>query len=60
MINGNLLSQQWFDDIGRFKNGFVIVELNDKWNLIDINGKLGSQQWFDSFDDAYYYLMNFQ
>ena len=59
-VNGNLLSQQWFDDIGRFKNGFVIVELNDKWNLIDINGKLGSQQWFDSFDDAYYYLMNFQ
>ena len=59
-VNGKLVSQKWFDDIGNFKNGFALVELNDKWNFIDIYGKLVSQKWFDSFDEVYYYLMNFQ
>ena len=55
--NGNLLSQQWFDNIFSFnKNGIAQVELNRKWNLIDKNGKLLSKQWFDSYDDAYYFM----
>ena len=29
------------------EDGFAIVELNDKWNLIDTNGNLLSKQWFD-------------
>ena len=33
-LNGKLVSQKWFDDIGNFKNGFALVELNDKWNFI--------------------------
>ena len=46
--NGNLLSQQWFDNIYSFnKNGLAQVELNRKWNLIDKNGNLLSKQWFD-------------
>ena len=37
-----------FDNIHSFnKNGIVIVELNDKWNLIYTNGNLLSKQWFD-------------
>ena len=37
-----------FDNIDNFnKNGLAIVELNDKWNLIDTNGNLLSKQWFD-------------
>ena len=41
-----------FDDyIGDFENGIAIVELNDKWNLIDVNGKLISRQWFDGIHD---------
>ena len=38
-----------FDNIYSFnKNGIAIVELNNKWNLIDTNGKLVSQRWFDN------------
>ena len=41
-----------FDNIDNFnKNGLAIVELNDKWNLIDVNGKLISRQWFDNIHD---------
>ena len=59
--NGKLLSEQWFDYIYNFnKNGFAIVELKNKLNLIDTNGKLLSQQWFNSYDEAYDYLINFQ
>ena len=53
----------WFFWWGRRlfnEDGFALVELNDKWNLIDTNGKLVSQQWFDSFDNAYDYLLNLQ
>ena len=60
-VNGNFISQQWFDYVYNFnKNGFAIVILNKKYNFIDTNGKLVSQKWFDSFDEVYYYLMNFQ
>ncbi len=37
-----------FDNIDNFdKYGISIVELNDKWNLIDTNGNLLYKQWFD-------------
>ena len=59
--NGNLISQQWFDNIHGFNEydntygfneyGIVTVELNKKWNLIDVNGKLVSKQWFDWIGD---------
>ena len=49
-VNGNLLSQQWFDEIDDFNNGFAIVKLNNKWNFIDQNGKLLSKQWFNWID----------
>ena len=41
-----------YDEIGEFYDGYAVVELNDKWNLIDTQGKLLSQnQWFDDVDD---------
>ena len=47
-VNGNLLSQQWFDNISDFNEyGISIVVLNNKCNLIDTNCNLLSQQWFN-------------
>ena len=41
-----------FDDyIGDFENGFAIVVLNKKYNLIDTNCNLLSKQWFDYIDN---------
>lgn len=37
-----------FDWIKDFKEGFAIVNINDKLNFIDTEGRLLSQQWFDS------------
>ena len=37
-----------FDWIKDFKDGFAIVNINDKLNFIDTNGVLLSQQWFDT------------
>ena len=45
--NGQLVSNQWFDNAYGFYNGFSIVRLNDKYNLIGKNGQLLSNQWFD-------------
>ena len=37
-----------FDNIDNFdKNGLAKVELNNKWNFIDVNCNLLSKQWFD-------------
>jgi hypothetical protein len=49
--NGNLLINQWFDDVGEFRDGFVPVRLRRKWNYIDANGNLLSRQWFDDADN---------
>ena len=38
--NGQLLSNQWFDDVYSFDDGFADVKLNGKWNLIDAKGNL--------------------
>ena len=54
MINKTLIEEVKY--IAKL-NGFAIVELKNKLNLIDTNGKLLSQQWFNSYDEAYDYLM---
>lgn len=50
--NGGLLSpNQWFDVCNDFRDGFAGVELNGKWNLINMNGELvlkkPNSMWFD-------------
>lgn len=53
---GELLSKQWFDDMGHFKDGFAKAQLNDKWNFINTEGQILSKQWFDnvtSFNDGF-------
>ena len=41
-----------FDKIYSFNEyGISIVELNDKWNLIDTNGNFLSKQWFDEIEN---------
>ena len=45
--NAQLLSNQWFERVGRFSDGFAWVQLNDKYNFINTNGKFLSNQWFD-------------
>lgn len=45
--DGQLLSNQWFDEAWHFENGLVDVRLNNKWGLIKTNGKLFYNQWFD-------------
>ena len=42
-----LLSDQWFDYIGEFENGFAMVNLNEKCNFINTEGHILSDQWFD-------------
>lgn len=42
-----LVSDQWFDMIDYFKNGFAMVYENAKYNFIDTEGKLLSYTWFD-------------
>ena len=44
---GSLLSSQWFDRCGNFREGIAIVELGDKENYINKEGKLLSNKWFD-------------
>ena len=39
-----------FDYVGDFRNGFAIVILNNKHNLINQNGQLVSDEWFDWID----------
>ena len=45
-----LLSDQWFDWIDDFRNGFARVQLNEKENYIDTEGNLLSDQWFNRVD----------
>lgn len=45
--NGKLLSNEWFDWIDYFHDGFAFVKrAYDKYNYIDKNGKLLSNEWF--------------
>ena len=45
-----LVSDQWFDMIDYFKNGFAMVYENAKCNFIDTEGNLLSDIWFDWAD----------
>lgn len=53
-INSNreIISDLWFDEIGRFRGDFAKVKLNDKGdNFIKRNGELiSNNQWFDWSD----------
>ena len=45
-----------FDYVGDFRNGYAIVILNEKWNLINTNGDFIGDQWFDdvgNFSNGY-------
>ena len=44
---GNLLSEEWFDTVCSFIDGYASVSLDKRWNLIDEEGFLLSEQWFD-------------
>lgn len=46
-----LLSKAWFDEFGRFLNGFATVEMNNKINFINKDGEILSNQWFDNAGD---------
>ena len=50
--NGKLLSEQWFDWIDYFHEGFAIVRRKDYLNnFIDKQGKLLSEEWFSWVND---------
>lgn len=45
--NGKLLSNEWFEWIDYFHDGFAKVQrAYEKYNYIDKNGKLLSNEWF--------------
>ena len=49
--NGKQLSEQWFEWIGSFYNGFALVgRENHQYNYIDTKGKILSSEWFKWLD----------
>lgn len=47
-IDGELMSDQWFDNCWIFKDGFAKVHVDNKgWNFINTNGDLIFESWFD-------------
>ena len=53
---GQILSNQWFDDTYDFNEGFAKVRLNEQSNFINTEGQLLSQQWFEwvySFNEGF-------
>ena len=51
---GNIISNQWFDDCFPFYKGFARVRLNRKYNFIDYHGYFLSDTWFDSCGGDFY------
>ena len=49
--NGKLLSEQWFDWVDYFHEGFAIVREDYLMNFINKQGKLLSNEWFEYVDD---------
>ena len=46
--NGKLLSDEWFEWVDYFHDGFAKVQrAYDKYNYIDKNGKILSEEWFN-------------
>lgn len=53
-MNGDLISDQWWDNCYDFNNGYAKVWLKGKGcNHINTNGKLLSEQWWDWCGDFY-------
>ena len=52
-LEGQLLSEQWFDNARNFNEGVAAVKLNGKWNVINTEGQLLSEQWFDVIGNFY-------
>ena len=58
--NNNLLSDKWFDFAYRFENGYAVVTINSRENLLRSDGSLvwdkPEDEWFDqirnSFDEG--------
>jgi len=46
--NKRFLSKKWFDNIQEFfDNGFAVVILNDKYNMLNEKGEIVFSDWFD-------------
>ena len=50
LLDSGKKPEEIFDGVDSFQNGFAVVLLNDKKNLISTEGKLVSNQWFDGVD----------
>ena len=49
---GKIFSEQWFEWLGIFHDGFAVVQRGDeKYNFIDKDGKFLSEQWFEKAFD---------
>ena len=50
--DGKLLSNEWFEWLDYFKDGFARVQRSyEKYNFIDKQGKLLSNEWFSWVND---------
>jgi len=50
--DNNLLSDIWFDQIYSFDNGYAIVTISDKENLLDLNGNLVVKKPVDEWPEC--------
>ena len=50
LLDSGKKTEEIFDSVDGFGEGFAIVKLNDKYNLINREGQLLSNQWFDFAD----------
>ena len=50
-MNGKLISNDWYDNVRPFSEGYARVEKNYKLNFINTRGKLISDKWFDKIGD---------
>jgi hypothetical protein len=49
--DGQLLSNQWYDEISYFRSGCARVYIDGKgWNFINTEGQLLSNQWYDEVE----------
>jgi hypothetical protein len=48
--DGKLLLEQWYSDINRMKNYFIINDSNKLYNSVDFNGNFLNEKWFTSYD----------
>ena len=53
MLDNGVSPTDMFKEIGDFNDGYAKVNLNNKWNFININNKLLSDTWFDGVYDFY-------